>query len=322
MPARTVRAALLAAPLALACATSPPPPPAAASPGSARAEAAPLPVPPVPPPVEEPAPEPVPSAPPDRTQPPWSQTPVAPLADGARAEGRAASGHHLRLGTARGTLHVWTPPGYRRRTAGIVLYVHGYFTDVDQAFADHRLAEQFRASGRNALFIAAEAPAWNGDAVQWPDLAELLAEVEARAGVELPGGPLVAAGHSGAIRTLLPWLLHPRVEEIVLLDGLYRGEDELGAWLAAAPARRRLLLVGEETAARTEAWLASLDRVVQLPRVPARLGAREQRAPLLYLRSQHGHMALIEGGAVLPLLLRATRLPALTPPAAPGSGPR
>ncbi|BDG03804.1 hypothetical protein [Anaeromyxobacter oryzae] len=270
-------------------------------------------VPPPPPAAEEPAPPPplVPPPEPDRTQAPWSQTPFTPVPEGAVEETRDAGGRHLRLGTARGTIHVWLPPGYARRTAGIVLYVHGYYTNVDQAFVDHDLASQFRASGLDAAFIAPEAPDWNGAPVYWNDLAELLGEVAARAKLRLPEGPVVVSGHSGAIRTVLPWLSDPRVEEIVLLDGLYRGEDELSAWLAQAPAgRRRLLLVGQETAPLTEAWLPSLGagNVVSHPRIPARLGARERRAPVVYLRSQYDHMALVTGGRVLPLLLRATRV--------------
>jgi hypothetical protein len=237
---------------------------------------------------------------------------VTPLAAGAVEREKLAGGRHVRIGTDRGSVHVWLPPGYAARTAGIAVYVHGYYTDVDQAFADHRLAEQFRASGRNALFVAAEAPSWNGEEVQWPVLAELLHLVAARAGLALPPGPVVVAGHSGAIRTILPWLLHPQVAEVILLDGLYRGEDELESWLAEAPTgRRRLVLVGDETFQRTEGWLDSMPHALRLPRVPDELSSRERQAALIYYRSQYAHMPLVTEGRVLPLLLRASRLPRL-----------
>ncbi|MGC4000051.1 MAG: hypothetical protein QM767_22480 [Anaeromyxobacter sp.] len=306
------RARLLpAAGLLLACAAqgaqAPEEPPGVSlsNPDQESTEAAPT-VPSVPP-TPPPAP---PPAEPDRTQPPWSQTVVAPVADGAVERGTRAEGRRLRLGTSRGAVHVWLPRGYAPRTAGVVVYVHGYFTSVDQAFVDHRLAEQFRDSGRNALFVAAEAPSWNGEGVAWPGLAELLGEVAARAQLGLPQGPVVVAGHSGAIRTVLPWLVHPRVEEILLLDGLYRGEDELAAWLGGAPAgRRRLLLVGQETARRTEAWLPSVPGARFHPALPDRaVTARDRRAAVVYWRSQLDHMALVERGTVLPMLLRATRL--------------
>ena len=82
-----------------------------------------------------------------------------------------AGGQHIRLATEHGPVHLWMPPGYRQETAGIALYVHGYYTDVDRAWTEHRLAAQFRDSGRNALFIAPEAPAGAADEVRWPLLA-------------------------------------------------------------------------------------------------------------------------------------------------------
>ncbi|HTN54362.1 MAG TPA: hypothetical protein VML50_18280 [Anaeromyxobacter sp.] len=326
MDPRKLRAALLCAPLAAACAASrppaaavtaprPAPPPAAAAPAErppAPATGAPQATAAAPSQGACPAPPPpAPSGPPDRSLPPWSQTPVAPIAAGAEVRDTVAGGAHLRLGTARGSIHVWTPAGYAAASAGVVLYVHGYYTDVDQAFADHRLAEQFAATGRNALFVAAEAPSWNGEDVQWPVLSDLLHELEAR-GIPVPRGPVVVVGHSGAIRTILPWLLHPRVEEVVILDGLYRGQEELESWLAeAAPGARRVVLVGDETAARAETWLSASSRGLRLERVPDALSPEERSAPLVYMRSQYDHMSIVTEGRVMPVLLRAARLPGL-----------
>ncbi|HUL60604.1 MAG TPA: hypothetical protein VLU43_15090 [Anaeromyxobacteraceae bacterium] len=250
---------------------------------------------------------------PDRTQAPWSQTQAAPLGVGERVASHEAGGAHLRLGTTAGVVHLWTPPGYAPRTAGIALYLHGYYTNVDQAWVDHRLAQQFRSSGRNALFVVPESPSWNGEDVWWPDLDALLAEVARVSGLTLPRGGLVVMGHSGAFRTILPWLATDRIDEVVLLDGLYRGEDQLQAWLAAAPPDRprRLLLVGWETAPRTESWLTSVPDAVQRDRIPARApGPREpdHSASIVYLRSQHDHMQIVTNGRVMPLMLQLTRL--------------
>ena len=76
----------------------------------------------------------------------------------AEAPPSLAGGEHVRIATKRGPVHVWRPAGYDPLTAGIVLYVHGYYTTSDKAWAEHRLAEQFAASGRNALFIVPRAP--------------------------------------------------------------------------------------------------------------------------------------------------------------------
>ncbi len=250
---------------------------------------------------------------PDRSGQPWSQTAVAPIGIGERVAGREEGGVHVRVGTENGAVHVWTPPGYAARSAGLVIYLHGYFVNADQAWIDHRLARQFRASGRNAAFVVPESPAWNGEDVWWPELGALLDAVARTGRVALPAGHVVVAGHSGAFRTILPWLADPRIDEVVLLDGLYRGEAELAGWLAgAAPARpRRLLLVGQETAERTEAWLPSMPAAVRRDRVPARPpGARDpsRTASVVYFRSQVDHMRIVTAGKVLPLVLGLTRL--------------
>ena len=265
-----------------------------------------------------------PFAPPDRSRAPWSQTPVRLLGIGEVETGVTAGGASWRIGTARGTVWVWRPAGYRARDAGACLYLHGYFTTVDQAVADHRLADQFAASGRNALFVVAEAPAWNGEEGVWPDLDELLGEVFRRTGLAPPRGPLVVVGHSGAFRPILSWLGHPRLEEILLLDGLYRGEAQFRGWLlgngngngkghgGARP--HRLVLVSAETLPAAEALAASVPGTLSLPEVPppgADLDSPARSARFVHLKSQHAHMEIVESGEVLPVLLRASHLPPL-----------
>jgi len=225
-------------------------------------------------------------------------------------------GSTWRLGTVRGVVQVWQPAGLQARTAGVVVYLHGYFTNVDQAVADHRLLDQFRESRRNAVFIVPESPAWNGEEGVWPDLGQLLDEVARQTRRSLPRGPLVVAGHSGAFRPILPWLANPRLEEILLLDGLYRGEDLFKGWLEQRPrgGYRRLVLVSDETLPKGELLASAVPGAVSLPSVPSPdtgLEGAARTTRLLHLRSQHPHMAIVEKGEVLPLLLKATRLPAL-----------
>jgi hypothetical protein len=127
---------------------------------------------------------------------------------------------------------------------------------------------------------------------------------------------VVVVGHSGAFRPILSWLGNPRLEEVLLLDGLYRGEAQFKGWLDAAGLgpRHRLVLVSDETFPAAEAMVATIPGAISLPEVPAPdrgLESAGRSARLIHLKSQHSHMAIIESGEVVPVLLRASHLPAL-----------
>jgi hypothetical protein len=232
---------------------------------------------------------------------------------------RVAGGQHWRFTAERaGAVHVWVPKAYEPRTAGVLIYIHGYYTDADESWMLHNLAEQFRASRRNALFIVPEAPVSGSDRVRWDDPQKLLDAVRARCGeLVLPAGPLVVMGHSGAFRTVAAWLNAPRLEEIILIDGFYWNDQDFGAWLKgeARGHARRLILVGFETTERSEQFLvAGFGDALVRDQIPERVidfRRRERSAQVLYLRSQYGHMQLITEGRVIPLLLALTPLRAL-----------
>lgn len=233
-----------------------------------------------------------------------------------------AGGQHARLDTAHGAVHVWIPPDYREDQAGIVVYVHGYYTDVDHAWKEHHLAEQFRQSGLDALFIAPEAPAHASQGVSWTDLDALLIEVKRQTDIPRPWGPVVGVFHSGGYRTAVDWLDQGRLDQIILLDALYGDEDAFGAWLGRArgPVDNQLILVGADTVRWTEPMVRRLvaggTQVSQFDRLPdhaAEVSEAARRAPVMYFRAQVGHMDLVTSGAVIPMLLDLTRLAPLPP---------
>ena len=233
----------------------------------------------------------------------WFAVLAALLLMGAKpVRSKEAGGEHIRIETASGAVHVWVPPGYRSETAGIALYVHGYYTDVDTAWKEHRLADQFRASGRNALFIAPEAPNGLGQKVFWPELGDLLLEVRRQTGLRRPWGPVVAMVHSGGYRTAAAWLDDDLLDDLVLLDAMYGDDEAFRDWMQGP--RRRLVVVGADTLRWTEPFareqrLATLDAIPDDPPPPGNI----------YLRSGVGHMDLVTGGKAIPVLYRMTRLP-------------
>jgi len=255
-----------------------------------------------------------PSAAPDRTQPPWSQTLIPPLEVGQVEKDVVAGGRHWRIGTEHGVIHVWRPAGYRASTAGMVLYVHGYFTNVDQAWTDHRLAEQFRDSQMNALFIAPEAPSWFNEDVSWKELQALLQKVSHVIRLKLPEGPIVATVHSGGYRTLQAWLDHEKLDCAVMLDAMYGPTDPYQAWLTQGEraALKRFIMVTADTEPRARELLRKHPSAVKRTDLPKKFTGftlRQRHARVLYLKAEgYDHMEVVTKGVVLPLVLRLTPL--------------
>jgi hypothetical protein len=222
-----------------------------------------------------------------------------------------AGGAHLRVVMPEGPVHIYRPRGYLRRTAGIVVYVHGYYTHIDDAWCDHKLAEQFAASGKNALFIAPEAPVAPEEPPAFANLKLMITAALKRARLRTPGGPVVVVGHSGAYRTIVPWLDDLSLHNLILIDALYGNGPEFRAWLDQSPGNQMTLVV-KGTAKLTEPFVRALPDAVTLPKIPkslAQLSIAERRARVLCLRSQYGHFELITEGNVLPVLLERSGLP-------------
>lgn len=221
-------------------------------------------------------------------------------------------GKYWRLATTRGPVHVWTPRRYRPRRATTIVYVHGYYVNVDQAWENYHLPVQFAASGIDAMFIAPEAPAGGHQAVSWTSLGDLLAEVEKRIDEQMPGRRTVAVGHSGAYRTLLHWLDDPALDTVVLLDAAYGEIEQYRKWITA-DAGHRLINVGDlSTREWTDKLHASLPDTVVLDNFPSLedgLPREASRARILYIKSTLGHFPLVTGGIALPMILQSLRAP-------------
>lgn len=295
--------------------------------GSARAEipaADPLPPEEAAPPTESAPAPPPPPAPAPKARLSTQQTPrTTPSSGRARivddGEGRlektedtVQGGRHFRIKTAQGAVHVWFPPNYDRETAGTVVYVHGYYTDSDGAWRDHQLAKQFRLSRQNAMFVVPDAPRGNADSVKWPALKDLRRAL-VRGNMKLPDGPIIVMGHSGAFRTVMQWVDHRHVSQIILLDAIYGGEHAFDEFIGTGKRSddHKLIVVGANTAQESAAFVKKYKFAVAREKVPESLNGftkNERRAKLLYIRSQYEHMGIVTSRKVIPLLLRVTPL--------------
>jgi hypothetical protein len=229
-----------------------------------------------------------------------------------KTEDVVAGGTHWRIMTEHGAVHVWIPEGYDRATAGTVVYVHGYWTDVDGAWKKHALPQQFRKSGQNAIFIVPDAPSSNDEEVKWDTLGELRKAVT-RANIRLPDGPTIVIGHSGAFRTITKWVDHSLLAQVILLDAMYGGQKAFDEFIdkGKKAQHHKLIVIGNDTASSSRAFAKKFPYAVIRDSIPSGYDdftKNEKRCKLLYLRSQYSHSDLADGGKVLPLVLRLTPL--------------
>ena len=183
--------------------------------------------------------------------------------------------------TAHGPLYAWTPASAPRR---VVIYLHGYGHDVDQAVVEHALIAQLAQSE-----AIPEAPRGPRSPVAWTELEPLLVAAEAILARPLAREDVVVLGHSGAYRTIRGWLGHPALTRLVLLDAMYGDTAPFSAWVRADPSHH-LHLVSKHTAPSATELLRRLD-------APTRARA------VSHERSDDSHMGIVTHGQVIPRVL-------------------
>jgi hypothetical protein len=225
-------------------------------------------------------------------------------------EGAIVPGNHQRLDTPHGIVHVWAPEGYRAETASLIVYVHGYFVNVDDAWWAHGLPEQFGSSSINALFVAVEAPSKASESVQWCSITELVDTIRGAVSEGMPKGKVIAIGHSGAYRTLDQWLADPLLDTVVMLDAGYGSRDPFLAWVRRSD-KHRLITVSSDTTW----WCHELHK--QLPGTRTIAGFPErpesmQHERIVHIRTTLDHWQVVT--TALPATLAMLRVPRLAAP--------
>ena len=236
----------------------------------------------------------------DRVDAPQLTLAPAPTPQEEALDELVGQGRHWRLETDRGPVHVWIPAGYDAATAATIVFVHGYWVTVDEAWTDYRLPQQFALAGTNAMFIAAAAPQGKHDTIAWPSLTALVKTVKDSVDVAMPSKRLVAVGHSGAYRTLAMWLPNPSLDTLVLLDAMY-GEYRFLPWIRENK-QRRMVNIAYETDGYSDYMHRCLPSTVRVDGLPAS-GFPDAR--IVYAKTDVGHWSLVTDGVALPLALRA-----------------
>ncbi|MFN8306077.1 MAG: hypothetical protein U0T79_04850 [Ferruginibacter sp.] len=150
------------------------------------------------------------------------------------------------------TVLIVVPPGFKAgKKVDIVCWFHGWYNHIDSVLSYFEIAQQFTASGRNAILIipesAKDAPdSYGGKLEQKGRFNLLLEDVLAKLKKEkivskkATAGNIILSGHSGAYRVMAFILQQGGIEinEANLFDGMYGQVDKYINWLQADSSHR------------------------------------------------------------------------------------
>ncbi len=129
----------------------------------------------------------------------------------------------------------------------LVYWFHGWGNNIDSACIQYHLLDQFDASGRNAVFVFPEgpknAPDSYGGKLEQPqvfqalvkEVVEKLAEnkvIRKMPAFQINDYDITLAGHSGAYRVISRIINKTPVNEVILFDAMYGGNDAYLEWLS------------------------------------------------------------------------------------------
>ncbi len=128
-----------------------------------------------------------------------------------------------------------------------VIYLHGWYNNIDSACAQFNLIEQFAQSKKNAIFIFPEGPknapdSFGGKLEDRNGLKNLISDIvgflKSKHKIKTDKvGKVLLAGHSGAYRAISFCLMHggltKNISDVILFDALYSQTDKFIHWIKA-----------------------------------------------------------------------------------------
>ena len=183
------------------------------------------------------------------TTSPFTMFPYEKRALGYTYEGKS---YPADLHYSDSTVAIFIPKGFRAGdSTDLVFYFHGWRNNVDDTLAKLRIAEQFAASGVNAVLVLPEGPknapdSFGGKLEEMGVFSSLVADVlstlKERGVIEKTRpGSIVLAGHSGAYRVMAFILtrggLTGNIREVYLFDALYGQQEKFAHWIDRFPGK-------------------------------------------------------------------------------------
>ena len=184
----------------------------------------------------------------------------APFPDSARANGHLYQGkaYPVKDHYSDSSVFIYIPSKFKPgKQLELVVWFHGWHNNIDSALRFFKLVEQFEASGRNALFIFPEGPknapdSYGGklESKGYFDafIKDILLQLVNAKVLNKKNKPLLEncsislAGHSGAYRVISKIIQYAKIEELILFDAWYGGNEAYLNWMAANQGNRFLAI--------------------------------------------------------------------------------
>ena len=170
--------------------------------------------------------------------------------DTARTNGYDYNGKHYDAATyySDSSVLIYVPKHFSsKKKISLVCWFHGWGNMIDSACKQYQLLEQFEESGRNAIFVFPEGPknapdSYGGKLEQPAIFQQLMKEVIVKLAINkiikmvtpfhINDYDITLAGHSGAYRVISKIINKSPVNEVILFDAMYGGNDAYLQWLS------------------------------------------------------------------------------------------
>lgn len=144
------------------------------------------------------------------------------------------------------TVFIFIPEGFQASdSVDVVVYFHGWLSNITNSITKFKLVEQFYRSNKNAIFVFPEGPKDSPDSfggkLEDKDvfknlIKEVIDKINEKEKFDIKGaGKIILAGHSGAFRVMAHILHHgglsEYIKEAILFDALYSQTDKYLVWI-------------------------------------------------------------------------------------------
>lgn len=141
---------------------------------------------------------------------------------------------------------LFIPKGFSpKKRVDLVIYLHGWYNNIDSACAQFRLIEQFSDAMKNAVFVFPEGPkdapdSFGGKLEDKDGLKNFVSDVvkylkEKKKITRTNIGNIILAGHSGAYRAISFCLMRggvtKNISDVILFDALYGQTEKFAYWI-------------------------------------------------------------------------------------------